>query len=799
MPFNTHRLLGVFLLLGTCASGDAFGWQDEEPESLSKYYGFSGLEIFKLERRSANMVKGDFNGDGLVDVLLIDNSHSRLDLLQQRKKGDADKPSRVNDITNDWRFEHVKIPVDRQVAAMTTGDLNNDGKTDIAYLGAPDRLVVRYQPKDDSKSDWSDRFTVRLPNVSPLQWMMATGDFNNDKREDLVVLGKTETYLLYQGEDGKLQTPVSVMNTSTSLSLIQVADLNGDGLDDLSYLSTDGNVRGLCARMQLSGGQLGPELRFDLKRPRAVTLFNIDETPETEVLTIDTRTGRVAVSRVKQPTQKDGELAARLTQYGFGGETGKGRDLQMGDVNGDGLVDVVVTDPEKAQMLVFLQEKGLGLGQARTFPGLLGANHIRIADVTGDGTAEVIVMSSREKVVAVSRYADGRLSFPKSLPIKVTPKEKDGSAEFIPTCLDLADIDGDGKPEVVCVGTKKEGRKSSKLLTALSADGDSWKTVMESELTLKDEPKELRNLDANNDGKSDVLVFFDLNKPPAVLINSDGKLEQLKTKGGIQLGKLGSANVTISGAKGETGLLVSQETFARRMNLEDGQWQVADQYNAAEDKAKVAGSVELNLDGEDGNEIVLIDSGVRKLRVLRKADSVFRPWREVELGALDYQASHIGDLNGDGKDDLLLVGKGQFSVLYAEQTDPTLEEVASFETKLERVFFQDLIAGDLNADGRPDIAMVDTRSHMIELLNFDPDKGLRHAMHFKVFEEKSFAADRNAAGVEPREALIADVTGDGRSDLMLLTHDRVLLYPQDTGEASPVTEGKPAKDKAASN
>jgi hypothetical protein len=32
-----------------------------------------------------------------------------------------------------------------------------------------------------------------------------------------------------------------------------------------------------------------------------------------------------------------------------------------------------------------------------------------------------------------------------------------------------------------------------------------------------------------------------------------------------------------------------------------------------------------------------------------------------------------------------------------------------------------------------------------------------------------------------RESLIADVTGDGRKDLILLSHDRVLLYPQDDG------------------
>jgi hypothetical protein len=33
--------------------------------------------------------------------------------------------------------------------------------------------------------------------------------------------------------------------------------------------------------------------------------------------------------------------------------------------------------------------------------------------------------------------------------------------------------------------------------------------------------------------------------------------------------------------------------------------------------------------------------------------------------------------------------------------------------------------------------------------------------------------------VEPREAVIADFDGDGRNDLVVLVHDRVLLYTQE--------------------
>jgi hypothetical protein len=232
------------------------------------------------------------------------------------------------------------------------------------------------------------------------------------------------------------------------------------------------------------------------------------------------------------------------------------------------------------------------------------------------------------------------------------------------------------------------------------------------------------------------------------------------------------------GRKEQPLVLVAQENFARSLKLEpNGQWRVLDQYNAAEANARIAGAAALDVDGQAGDEIVLVDTGVKKLRVLRQEENVYRPWKEIETGAFPFMSSHVADLNGDKQNDLLLFGSGKFAVLYVGRTDPALKEIASFETKLENVYFTDVVAGDLNADGRSDIALIDTRSHYVELLDFHAEHGLRHALHFKVFEEKSFA-EEEGFGSEPREAAIADVTGDGRADLILLSHDRVLVYPQ---------------------
>ena len=768
--------------IGTLAV-PAFLTGAEPAEDLSQYFGFAELEVFKLRPRSGSLLAADVNQDGRSDLLIVDNSSSRIDILQQRAgalpAGPAPRDKDVNSLADDVRFERRKIAVNRAVSALAVGDFNGDGRADLAYLGQPDRLTVRVQ---GANGEWAATGQEwRLPDLQPAPAILAAGDLNGDKLDDLVLLGKNETYVLTQ-RDGSLAAPETLMNTSDKLALAHIGDLDGDGRNDLCYLTNDEGARSLCSRLQTPQGRLGPELRFDLGRPRAVTIRDVDGRPGLEIITVDAQTGRVKLLQWERPQTRPDEFAAQLIQYGFGQQgVGRDRDLAIGDITGDGLADVVVTDPELAQMIVFRQLAGAGLDQGSTFPGLLGTTQVRLGDLDGDKIAEVVVHSPKEKTIGVSRIEGGRLTFPQPIPL-----EKE------PAALELADLNSDGRPELLYISKERTGSTTNYALRAVQRvvreDNEvEWKPYLfagqlELPLKLRGDPERLTVLDANADGRPDFLVFLGQDRPPLFLRSDpNGLLTEVSSEGRIGLGNVSAGNVFFGDLDGPA-VLVAQNNFARKMQLGDNQqWQVVDQYNASESSAKIGGAAAIDLDGKPGAEIVLIDQGVNKLRVLRREQNLYRPWREVDIGTFPYKSVHVADLNGDSRNDLLLFGGGKFGVLFAGQSDLRLKELASFETKLENVRFSDAVAGDLNGDGRVDIALIDTQSQFIEVLDYHPQLGLRHALNFRVFESKSLAGG-DESGTEPRESLIADVTGDGRADIVLLCHDRVLLYPQDAGQ-----------------
>jgi hypothetical protein len=88
------------------------------------------------------------------------------------------------------------------------------------------------------------------------------------------------------------------------------------------------------------------------------------------------------------------------------------------------------------------------------------------------------------------------------------------------------------------------------------------------------------------------------------------------------------------------------------------------------------------------------------------------------------------------------------------------------------------VSGDLNQDGRKDLVFLETAKNYLDLVIFDKNRKLVPATRWQVFEERTFR-NRRSDQPEPREALIVDVTGDGKNDLVVIVHDRILVYPQE--------------------
>ncbi len=747
--------------------------------NLADQYGFLPLEILKLGDRTSNLLSGDFNHDGRTDLVVINNVHHRLDLLLQRTEAaPAVVPvgrKDVNRIDDAWRFELVKLPAESDVAAVAVGDFNGDGRTDLAYFGSPDQLVIHFQPE---KGEWLKKQSLRIADVATGSWCVTAGDLNHDGRDDLVLLGKNEITILKQQPTGGFGASTRLLNTSDKLGLAQVADLNGDDRGDLCYLAGEGNTRGLGVRLQDANGELGPEYLFDLEKPRAVSIRNVDGQPGHEILTIDSRTGRLKILRVVTKTYGPHEVRERLVRYGFGRSgAGRDRDVAIADFDGNGLVDVAVSDADAARVLLFRQAKDRGLDLGTPYPSVSGADVMRAA-VSPTG-ADLVLHSTVEKSIGVACWKDGRLSFPETVPI-----------DFDPLGLELLQLNPADGPTLVFLTRSKDGRDAVFTLRGLyrRTPDAQWEPhpafgVADGlTVNVKSAPERIVATDVMGDPRPEILLMQG-NKAPMVLRLDDAQRFQEVTIGGtVSTGTLSAKAAFPCRLNDRPGLLVTQDNFARHLEVSPlNRWQIGEQINANESAAKIVGAALIDLEGTAEPEAVLVDAGVKKLRLMRRKDAIYQPWKEIDLGDINFQQSHIADLNADQRPDLLLFSADQLAVLYAGGTAPALEEVASFESVLEKAFPSDVVAGDLNGDGLTDLAITDTRGHYLELVQFSKEKSLKHALYFKIFEEKSFQKDDDLPTSEPREAVIADVTGDGLQDLILLVHDRLLVYPQDAG------------------
>jgi len=349
--------------------------------------------------------------------------------------------------------------------ALVLADFDGDGKPDVAVAAGDVYILL-------SRGGGSFRTPVRIP--APAASVIAA-DLNGDGKQDLVV-GADGVYVLLGNGDGTFKAPVRY-TTGGNVSSIALADFNGDGKLDIAT----------C------GYNSSPPAN-----PNAGILLG---------------NGNGTFQSVKS-----------LSGFGAGPYW-----LVAGDFNKDGKLDLAIAnkgDPaygtDNGGVLVFLGQGNGSFQNPTNYPAGINPNFITAADVNGDNVLDLIVATSAPNVLykVDVLLGNGNGTFGATTAF---------STEYGPFWIAVADLNGDGKPDLAiahCCGETDTTFKFG------NGDGTFQPDV---HLAASVSPATLQVADLNGDGKPDlvvglggfgsaVAVFMNISLPQLTNVNAASSL-----------------------------------------------------------------------------------------------------------------------------------------------------------------------------------------------------------------------------------------------------------------------------------
>lgn len=311
------------------------------------------------------------------------------------------------------------------------GDFNGDSVPDVVVQ--QDYQVVTYVGKKDGT--FSTGPSSPLPEGDEIQFT-ATADFNNDGNLDLIYMpenARTILTLLGRG-DGTFASAVAVPEV-TDADMFTVGDFNGDGVPDVAIITYDNFLK---VALGNGDGTFAAPIVTQLASPIGIGAVYLNR-DRYEDLVITTSTATSLLLGRGDGTFSQGQ-SFPIGCYNFA-------TTRSGDLNGDGLPDVVVgcygsANQQVPYVATFLS-RGDGTVHGGSLISLTGVvQDIELGDVNGDGNTDVLAAGGLGDVYVLLGTGKGTLLEPYGY-------ESDAGT----TWAGLADLKGSGQLDAVLLNS----------------------------------------------------------------------------------------------------------------------------------------------------------------------------------------------------------------------------------------------------------------------------------------------------------------------------------------------------------
>ena len=399
----------------------------EAPGEVSVLLGdgaghFAPRTVYPVGKYPQSVATADLNGDGFVDIV-TGNTGSFT--------GGLERTVSVLLGHGDGTFSaQTKFDTGGRPRAVAIADFTGDSQPDILTVNTDDSSLGNSYSLLAGHGDGT--FAPRVD--TPLGFYpedVAVGDLSGDGKQDLVVAhAQVVTVLLGQG-GGTFAAGTDYATTASGYAKVAIADMNRDlKLDVVASGENTGSVSVLLGH---GDGTLSAKAEYTaMPRPRGLTVADVSGDAIPDVLTASWQDGYVGV----RLGRGDGTLAEHV-EYWAGGSASA---VAVGDFDSDGRPDLAVDNAGDGHVIVL---PGVGAGRfaapRQLWPTSAYPTAVASADLNGDGVRDLVTLDTSSRVASVMLGTGGAAFAP----------ARDYSVSFSAIGLRLADVNGDGRADLL--------------------------------------------------------------------------------------------------------------------------------------------------------------------------------------------------------------------------------------------------------------------------------------------------------------------------------------------------------------